>query len=93
MPSPIDQSPSRPRLGLYICAEPRPHPNASITRLIAGCFWFLLHLDDAAIETMVRALIEAYLADDARAAALDWLEKRTVTYQAVQSLRLLDGEA
>jgi hypothetical protein len=51
-----------------------------------------LHLDDDAIETMVRALIEAYLADDARAAALDWLEKRTLTYQTVQSLGLLDGE-
>jgi hypothetical protein len=52
-----------------------------------------LHLDDDAIETMVRALIEAYLADDACAAALDWLEKRTLTYQAVQSLALLDGES
>jgi hypothetical protein len=52
-----------------------------------------LDLDDDAIETMVRALIEAYLADNARAAALDWLEKRTLTYQTVQSLRLLDGEA
>ena len=52
----------------------------------------LLHLNDDAIETMVRALIEAYLADDARAAALDWLEKRTLTYQAVRSLRLLDGD-
>jgi hypothetical protein len=51
-----------------------------------------LHLDDDAIETMVRALIQAYLADDARAAALDWLEKRTLTYQTVQSLALLDGE-
>jgi hypothetical protein len=51
-----------------------------------------LHLDDDAIETMVRALIEAYLADDARNAALNWLEKRTLTYQAVQSLRLLDSE-
>jgi hypothetical protein len=52
-----------------------------------------LQLDEDAIETVVRALIEAYLADDARAAALDWLEKRTLTYQTVQSLRLLDGEA
>jgi hypothetical protein len=51
-----------------------------------------LHLDDDAIETMVRALIEAFLADDARAAALDWLEKRTLTYRAVRSLRLLDGD-
>jgi hypothetical protein len=43
-------------------------------------------------EAVVRDLIEAHLADDARAAALDWLEKRVVVYQAVQSLRLLDGD-
>jgi hypothetical protein len=34
-----------------------------------------LDLDDDEIETMVRALIEAYLANDARAAALDSVGK------------------
>jgi hypothetical protein len=49
-----------------------------------------LHLDDAAIETMVRNLIQEHLADDAREAALNWLEKRVGVYLAVQDLGLLN---
>lgn len=46
-------------------------------------------MTDEDVETMVRDLIEEHLANDAREAALNWLEKRTVAYQAMQELGLL----
>jgi hypothetical protein len=48
-------------------------------------------LSDEDIEEMVRDLVEEHLANDFRQAALDWLEMRAVTYQAVQELGLLEG--
>jgi hypothetical protein len=48
-------------------------------------------MSDDDIEAMLRDLVEEHLADDARKAALNWLEKRSITYQAMQNLGLLDG--
>ena len=39
---------------------------------------------------MLRELAEKHLPEDARGAALNWLEKRSLTYQAVVNLGLLD---
>jgi len=39
---------------------------------------------------LLRGLVEKHLAEEARAAALNWLEKRSLTYQEVQTLNLLD---
>jgi hypothetical protein len=47
-------------------------------------------LSDDDIEAMLRELVEKHLAEEARAAALNWLEKRSLTYQAVVNLGLLD---
>jgi hypothetical protein len=42
------------------------------------------HLDRVQVGRMrLRDLIEKHLAEDARAAALNWLEKRSLTYEAV----------
>jgi hypothetical protein len=49
-------------------------------------------MSDEEIEAMVRDLVEEHLADDVRAAALEWLERRSVAYQAMQALELLDDE-
>ena len=38
------------------------------------------------IEAMVRELIERYVPDPDRKAALDWLDRRVVSYRAVQTL-------
>ena len=46
-------------------------------------------LSDDDIEVL-RGLVEKHLAEEARAAALNWLEKRSLTYQAVMNLGLLD---
>jgi len=40
-------------------------------------------LSDDDIEAMLRELAEKHLPEDARAAALNWLEKRSLTYEAV----------
>ena len=47
-------------------------------------------MSDDEIEAMLRDLIEKHLVEDARAVALNWLEKRSLTYQAVVNLGLLD---
>ena len=47
-------------------------------------------LSDDDIEAMLRGLVEKHLAEEARAAALNWLEKRSLTYEAVMNLGLLD---
>ena len=44
------------------------------------------------MEAMLRGLVEQHLAEDARKAALNWLEKHSITYQAMQNLGLLDGD-
>jgi hypothetical protein len=49
-------------------------------------------MSDDDIEAMLRDLVEEHLAEDARKAALNWLEKRSVTYKTTQSLGLLDGD-
>ena len=49
-------------------------------------------MSDDDIEAMLRELAEKHLPEDARAAALNWLEKRSLTYKAVQTLELLDRE-
>jgi hypothetical protein len=49
-------------------------------------------MSDDDIEAMLRGLVEQHLAEDARKAALNWLEKRSVTYQAMQNLGLLDED-
>ena len=47
-------------------------------------------MSDDDIEAMLRELAEKHLPEDARAAALNWLEKRSLTYEAVMNLGLLD---
>jgi hypothetical protein len=49
-------------------------------------------MSDDDIEAMLRGLVEEHLAEDARKAALNWLEKRSITYQAMQNLGLLDED-
>jgi hypothetical protein len=49
-------------------------------------------MSDDDIEAMLRGLVEEHLTEDARKAALNWLEKRSVTYQAMQNLGLLDED-
>ena len=49
-------------------------------------------MSDDDIEAMLRGLVEQHLAEDARKAALNWLEKHSITYQAMQNLRLLDDD-
>jgi hypothetical protein len=49
-------------------------------------------MSDDDIEAMPRGLVEEHLAEDARRAALNWLEKRSITYQAMQNLGLLDED-
>jgi hypothetical protein len=57
-----------------------------ISRLAPG-FRAPFESDDANaasdIEAMLRGLVEEHLAEDARKAALNWLEKRSITYQAM----------
>jgi hypothetical protein len=47
-------------------------------------------MTDDEIEELVRELIEVNLDEETRKAALEWLEKRTVTYQALSGLGLVD---
>jgi len=49
-------------------------------------------MSDDDIEAMLRDLVEEHLAEDARKAALNWLEKGSITYQAMQNLGLLDED-
>jgi hypothetical protein len=48
-------------------------------------------MSDEQVE-MVREIIEQHLADAPRKAALDWLDKRTLAYEAVRELGLLPEE-
>jgi hypothetical protein len=51
-------------------------------------------MTDDDIEAMLRDMVEKHLPEDARAAALNWLEKRSLTYEAAMNLELLDkGQA
>jgi len=43
-------------------------------------------MSDDDIEAMLRGLVEEHLAEDARKAALNWLEKRSVTYQRCKTV-------
>jgi hypothetical protein len=45
---------------------------------------------DDDIEAMLRGLVEEHLAEEVRKAALNWLEKCSIIYQAMQNLGLLD---
>jgi hypothetical protein len=49
-------------------------------------------MSDDDVEAMLRGLIEDHLAEDTRKAALNWLEKRALTYQAMQNLGPLDED-
>jgi hypothetical protein len=75
---------------------------SSLYRVVAGSVQGLLAMSveemsmeqmlDDDIEKMVRDAIEAWLADDYRKLALDWLDDLIVTANAVAKLRLLSRE-
>ena len=47
-------------------------------------------MSDDQIEAMIRDLVEINLDEDARAAAVEWLDKHTICYTAAVELGLID---
>jgi hypothetical protein len=49
-------------------------------------------ISEGQIEAMIRDLVETNLSEDARAAALEWLDKRATCYEAMLDLGLVEQQ-